>query len=170
MTLQAGELESHAVPGFDEAEGAEEKVVGRSPTQLAVARFRKDKLSMTALAICLVYVVGSIAGPDPRQARRPEDGGVPPGPAGPRSWRHPQGQPRWDQLPSHPLGVEPGTGRDVLSRIALGTTYSLTIALTACVLTIVIGAVLGIISGFSGGIVDSVVGRIIDLTLSFPAR
>jgi peptide/nickel transport system permease protein len=168
MTIPASELDSHAtaIPS-DLAEG-EKKVVGRSPTQLAVARFRKDKLSMTAFAICLVYAVCGIAAPILVKlgVLKTEEfhqdllnvalGGIPKGSLGGISW-------------SHPLGVEPGTGRDVLSRIALGTTYSLTIALTACVLTIVIGAVLGIISGFSGGIVDSVVGRIIDLTLSFPS-
>ena len=32
-----------------------------------------------------------------------------------------------------------------------------------------IGTVLGIIAGFTGGVVDGAIGRIIDLTLSFPA-
>ena len=70
----------------------------------------------------------------------------------------------WD----HPLGVEPGTGRDLLSRLMLAMTWSLGIALTATVMTVFIGVVLGIISGFSGGFVDATVGRFIDLTLSFP--
>ena len=123
---------------------------GRSPTQLAVARFRKDKLSMTAFFICVFYVVGGIAAPilvklgvlDAENFNQDlldvALGGIPKGSLGGISW-------------SHPLGVEPGIGRDLLSRIALGTTYSLAIALTACVLTIVIGAVLGIVAGFSGG-------------------
>ena len=51
----------------------------------------------------------------------------------------------------HPLGVEPGTGRDVLSRIWYGITFSLTIALSATLIAIAIGTVLGIIAGFSGG-------------------
>ena len=70
----------------------------------------------------------------------------------------------WD----HPLGVEPSTGRDLLSRLMLAMTWSLGIALTATILTVLIGVVLGIVSGFSGGFVDATVGRFIDLTLSFP--
>jgi peptide/nickel transport system permease protein len=169
MTIPASELDSHAtaIPADLQDAGAK-KVVGRSPTQLAIARFRTDKLSMTAFAICILYALGGIAAPILVKfgVLKTEEfhqdlldvalGGIPKGSLGGISW-------------SHPLGVEPGTGRDVLSRIALGTTYSLTIALTACILTILIGAVLGIVSGFSGGIVDSTVGRLIDLTLSFPS-
>ena len=68
----------------------------------------------------------------------------------------------------HPLGVEPGTGRDLLSRLMLAMTWSLGIALTGDAVHVIIGVVLGIVSGFSGGFVDATVGRFIDLTLSFP--
>jgi peptide/nickel transport system permease protein len=68
----------------------------------------------------------------------------------------------------HPLGVEPSTGRDLLSRLMLAMTFSLGIALTGALITVFIGVVLGIIAGFSGGFVDATVGRLIDLTLSFP--
>jgi len=68
----------------------------------------------------------------------------------------------------HPLGLEPGTGRDVMSRLWYGVTFSLTIALTATLIAVAIGTTMGIISGFSGGKTDAVVGRVIDLTLSFP--
>ena len=68
----------------------------------------------------------------------------------------------------HSLGVEPGTGRDLVSRLILGITLSLFIALSATIVAMVIGAVLGIVSGFSGGWADSVIGRAIDLTLVVP--
>jgi peptide/nickel transport system permease protein len=68
----------------------------------------------------------------------------------------------------HPLGVEPGVGRDVLSRVWYGITFSLAISLTATLVAICIGVALGIISGASGGWVDSIIGRAIDLTLAFP--
>lgn len=70
----------------------------------------------------------------------------------------------WD----HPFGVEPGVGRDVLSRIWFGLTFSLVIALLGALLSMVIGVILGIISGLTGGWVDNLIGRLIDLTLSFP--
>jgi peptide/nickel transport system permease protein len=69
----------------------------------------------------------------------------------------------------HWLGVEPGSGRDVLSRMVYGITWSLFIALSATFVAMSIGTVLGIIGGFSGGFTDSVIGRAIDLTLSFPS-
>ena len=47
----------------------------------------------------------------------------------------------------HPLGVEPQSGRDVLSRLMLGTTLSMTIALSAAFITVAVGTTLGIIAG-----------------------
>jgi peptide/nickel transport system permease protein len=172
VTLTASNLESHSDDNFIEPEADEGSgkvdVEGRSPLKLAMARFRKDKLSMAALSVTLLFVVMAISSPilmklgvlDPYE-NNPDlidytTGGLPTGWGGGISW-------------SHPLGVEPGIGRDVLSRLMLGATLSLTIALTAALITVVIGTVLGIIAGFSGGIVDAVVGRVIDLTLSFPS-
>ncbi|HET6167752.1 MAG TPA: ABC transporter permease [Marmoricola sp.] len=167
MTIQAGDLETHVAPAIGEAEGEEAKVAGRSPTQLAVARFRKDTGSMISLGICTFYVLAAIAAPILVKVGilNPNDlnqkvldqalGGIPKGSFGGISSHH------W-------LGVEPGTGSDVMSRLMLGMTWSLGIALSGVVITIVVGAVLGIVSGMAGGLVDATVGRIIDLTLSFP--
>lgn len=170
MTIPAGELESHVGPPIGEGEGAEgveEKVAGRSPTQLAVARFRKDRGSMVALAICILYVVAAILAPilvkfgvlDPLHYHQKlldvAAGGVPKGSFG-------------GITGDHLLGVEPGTGRDVFSRLMLGMTWSLGIALSGVMFTMFFGAVFGIVSGMAGGWVDATVGRLIDLTLSFP--
>lgn len=65
--------------------------------------------------------------------------------------------------------MEPGTGRDAMSRFWYGITFSLMIALTAAILSVVIGAVIGIIAGFSGGWMDAILSRFTDLTLSFPS-
>jgi peptide/nickel transport system permease protein len=141
-------------------------VAGRSPTQLALARFRGDTLSMISLTFSVLIILAAIAAPilvatdvlNPlkfHQNLLGEDGVAPDGRFSGMSW-------------DHPLGVEPGTGRDLLSRIMLAMTYSLGIAFTATILTVVIGVVLGIVSGFSRGIVDATIGRLIDLTLSFP--
>ena len=167
MTIQAGDLETHVAPAVGEAEGEEAKVAGRSPTQLAIARFRKDRLSMVALGICIFYVVAAVLAPflvkfgvlDTTSYHQKlldvAQGGIPKADFGGIS-------------AEHPLGVEPGTGRDVLSRLMLGMTWSLGIALSGVVFTMFIGAVLGIVSGMAGGFVDATVGRLIDLTLSFP--
>lgn len=168
MTIPAHEMESHAVPPLGTSEeGVGDKVAGRSPTQLALARFRSDKLSMISFGITAFIVLCAIAAPilvkfgvlDPytfnQKLTDPSLGGVPIGSFGGASW-------------DHPLGLDPSTGRDLLARLMLAMTWSLGIALTATIITIVIGVVLGIISGFSGGFIDGTVGRFIDLTLSFP--
>jgi peptide/nickel transport system permease protein len=170
MSLPASELGSHTVStDLSQTEDDAAKVAGRSPTQLAMARFRKDKLSMAAFIVVVLYVLLAIAAPflvhwgvlDPYSFHNSDkylninEGSIPRGSFGGASL-------------SHPLGLEPGTGRDVLSRLVLGITYSLTIAISATLITITVGAVLGIISGFVGGWVDGTIGRLIDLTLSFP--
>jgi peptide/nickel transport system permease protein len=169
MTVSASELTGHETSGGGEEPGGEPvaKIAGRSPFQLAARRFRRDRLSMIAFLIVVFYFVAALLAPilmhfgvlDPYSPHPKlldaNLGGIPFGNWGGISW-------------SHPFGVEPGTGRDVLSRVWLGLTLSLTIAITGTMLTIGLGTVMGIISGFTGGFVDSVIGRIIDLTLSFP--
>ena len=68
----------------------------------------------------------------------------------------------------HWLGVEPGTGRDMFSRILAGLTTSLTVAVLATIISVLVGTVLGLISGFAGGWMDWGVSRVMDLLLSFP--
>ena len=165
MTLTS-DLESHGDDAAVAFEDGATKVAGRSPMQLAVARFRADRLSMISFYISGFIVLCAIAAPilvaldvlDPNgfnQELLGDDGQTPAGRFGGVSW-------------DHPLGLEPGTGRDLLSRLMLAMTWSLGIALTATIITVFIGVVMGIVSGFSGGFVDATVGRFIDLTLSFP--
>jgi peptide/nickel transport system permease protein len=173
VTLTASNLESHSDDQFGGTESDEQAgrvdVQGRSPLRLAWARFRKDKLSMAALVVTAIFVLTAIASPildklgvlEPYTLHQgteyldPNTGGYPVG--------------FWGGISlHHPMGVEPQIGRDVLSRVMLGATLSMTIALSGAIITVVIGTILGIIAGFSGGIVDAIVGRIIDLTLAFP--
>ena len=172
MTLTASNLESHSDDHFVDPESDEQAgrvdVKGRSPLRLAWSRFRKDKLSMAALVVTSIFLLMAILSPilkrlgviDPYTPHQDlldyASGGYPKGFAGGISW-------------SHPFGVEPGLGRDVLSRLMYGTTLSLTIALSAALITVAIGTIAGIIAGFTGGFVDGAIGRVIDLTLSFPA-
>ncbi|KRA32669.1 MULTISPECIES: ABC transporter permease [unclassified Nocardioides] len=168
MTTTVSNLESEGLPDPtghpDEMDRG--KVEGKSPTRLAIERFRKDRLSMVSFIIVALYILGGILAPflvkfgllDPTSYHQDllNEFTLPEGPLGGISWKH-------------PLGVEPGTGRDVMSRVWLGTTLSLTIALIASLLAMAIGTVLGIIAGFTGGLTDGVIGRLIDLTLSFPS-
>lgn len=59
-------------------------------------------------------------------------------------------------------------GRDVLSRILYGASYSLTSVLFLIFLIFVVGTFLGVIAGYFGGIVDTVIMRFADMMISFP--
>ncbi len=68
----------------------------------------------------------------------------------------------------HPLGVEPLTGRDLMSRLLYGARISLFIAFVSVFLIAVIGTTVGIVAGYKGGWIDTVIGRSTDLLLAFP--
>ena len=69
--------------------------------------------------------------------------------------------------PVHILGTD-SYGRDVLSRIIMGTRVSLTIALSAVGIAMVIGSLVGVTAGYKGGIIDTITIRIIDMMMTFP--
>src|SRR5690349_7340325 len=110
VTLNVSELESHGTDGLVDAEAREQSsVAGRSPMQLAVARFRSDRLSMISLVVSAIIVLCAIAAPllvatgvlHPNAFNQDllgEDGVSPDG-----GWSGVSGD--------HWLGVEPGTGR-----------------------------------------------------------
>lgn len=164
MSAPEGILESEQLPDPMHASTSDD-VVGRSPMQLAKARFRADKKSMVALTVVVLYAVAAALAPvlvklgviDPYKSHIDliNDIALPAG-----HW--------WGISWQHPLGVEPGLGRDVLNRLWYGITFSLSISLTASLIAMVIGVTLGIIAGYTGGWVDAVIGRLIDLWLCFP--
>lgn len=145
----------------------EKKIAGRTPWQLAMARLRRDRKTMVVLGMVVLAIVLAILAPilsklgalDPftyhQELIDGNTGGLPRGGGGGLSG-------------SHPLGIEPGTGRDVLSRITLGVTFSLTVALSATIISVVIGTVLGLIAGFLGKWPDFAITRLVDMVLSFP--
>jgi len=60
-------------------------------------------------------------------------------------------------------------GRDVVSRIFLGSQMSLTIGLIGVTLSLLIGSIMGTVSGFYGGTVDNLIQRLIEVIRSFPS-
>src|SRR5690625_2716391 len=59
-------------------------------------------------------------------------------------------------------------GRDVLSRLIMGTRVSLLVAFIATAISLVGGVVLGAVAGFVGGQVDNVIMRVMDVLLALP--
>lgn len=141
-------------------------IAGRTPWQITKGRVQRDKITMVALGAAIFFVVLAVLAPaltalgiiDPDHYHNETVGGLgslPIGPFGGVSLQH------W-------MGVEPGTGRDIFSRVVSGLTVSLTVAMLAVLLSVVIGTIIGIISGTAGGRVDWFFSRITDFVLSFP--
>jgi peptide/nickel transport system permease protein len=59
-------------------------------------------------------------------------------------------------------------GRDVLSRIVVGSRQSLQVAVLAIVIAGSVGTVLGLLTGYYGGWLDLIIQRLIDMQLAFP--
>lgn len=142
-------------------------IVGKTPWQLARVRLRRDKPTMVMIVVVVLTLLMAIVAPilgavgvlQPNSGDvsllNPANGYLPKGFLGGVSW-------------SHPLGVEPQTGRDLMSRLVLGVTFSLVISISATVIAIGLGTVLGIMAGYSGKFLDFWISRLIDMVLSFP--
>jgi peptide/nickel transport system permease protein len=68
---------------------------------------------------------------------------------------------------SHPFGTDQ-YGRDILSRVMLGTRTALLAIVIADGLALIAGIILGLIAGVSSELVDGAVMRIVDVMLAFP--
>jgi ABC-type dipeptide/oligopeptide/nickel transport system permease subunit len=69
----------------------------------------------------------------------------------------------------HPLGVIPGTGRDLLAQLLYGSRISFMIAIVTTFTALTIGFFVGIVGGYFRGRVDGYLGRLTDFLLAFPA-
>lgn len=156
-----------SAPSLAEGKAATPPPLGRSPWRAAGDRLRRDPAAIAGLAIVLLFVLMALAAPlltalnghGPNEFH-PEKidkalAGAPKGSFGGIDGDF------W-------LGVEPGTGRDVFSRMVYGARVSLLISVLATGVATVTGTVLGLLAGFSGGRVDALISRVMDLVLSFP--
>jgi ABC-type dipeptide/oligopeptide/nickel transport system permease subunit len=141
---------------------AEVKAVGQSPTRMALARLRSDRLAMVCAGIFAFFVLVAIFAPllaklegqDPATLHQDllDDLGFPT--IGPTA--------------EHWFGVEPRLGRDLFARWVYGARPSLLVAASVTVITTVIGVVVGLVSGFAGGRIDRMLSWLTDLVLSLP--
>ncbi|MFI5673734.1 ABC transporter permease [Streptomyces cellulosae] len=157
-------------PGADPAGdplAAEPVVAGRSPARIAWNRIRRDKVTLVAFVVTVLFIVIALLAPvltaltgwgpitPDGRAINPDTGNFPRGSLGGISAHH-------------LLGVEPGTGYDLFARVVHGLRTSLLVGFASAVLSTVVGVVAGLAAGYSGGWVDSVLSRVMDVMLAFP--
>ncbi len=169
MGLSATEIADAPPVGATEVKA----VAGRSPTQIAFERLRKDKLAVVCaftvlmllllalLAPVITGALGLVADASNAESLDPatvlESDGYPA--IGP-----PFNGFTWE----HPLGIAPQTAVDNLAVLLFGLRTSLGVAFAATVASTLIGVTLGLVAGFSRGWLDRVLSFVIDLLLSFP--
>jgi ABC-type dipeptide/oligopeptide/nickel transport system permease subunit len=163
--MSPSDLVGHDASSTD-VSATERKIEGRSLGQIAWSRLRKDKIAMTGLAVIIILIVVALTAPlltrlvgeNPNSFNTDlldPDTALPTGGFGGITM-------------DHILGVEPGNGRDVFSRIVYGARVSLVIAIAATAVSMIIGIVMGIVSGYFGGWIDTAISRTMDLMLAFP--
>ncbi len=78
--------------------------------------------------------------------------------------------PSWQDsgLVSYPLGTD-DLGRDLMSRLMLGTSYTFGLAILAVLGALLIGLILGSLSGMSKGVKSSIFNHLLDLALTIPS-
>ena len=142
-----------------------QEIVQRTPKQIAWARFKRNKVGVYAGYTTIFFLLCSILAPLITRAFGVDNTTIYDGvldefamPIG--KW----GGVSWD----HPLGVEPGVGRDVFALLLYGSQLSFLVAVIATTASIGIGMLIGIATGYFKGRVDSIVGRFADFLLSFP--
>ncbi len=117
-----------------------------------VRAIRKNKTTMTGIVLTVLILLVALFGPwftpfDPLEQNIAQGDLAPGG--------------------EHLLGTD-NFGRDVLSRIILGTRVSLAVSLSAVGLAMVIGGLWGIVAGYKGGKIDALSIRFIDMLMTFP--
>ncbi len=122
----------------------------------AVYRFRTNTLSMIGLVMLIFIVV--IAFTAPYIAPHPEDA---------------LGKTRVTARlvapnAEFPFGTD-NVGRDIFSRLLLGTGLALQVGIVIIVLATTIGVTIGALSGYFGGWVDEILMRLTDIFLTVPA-
>jgi peptide/nickel transport system permease protein len=141
------------------------QVALRTPQEIAWARFTNNKVGVFAGSASLFFLLAAFLAPLITRvvgvnSRTRYDGSL-------SDFGMPVGRFGGVSL-AHPLGIEPGTGRDVFALLLYGARISFLVAAISTVAAISIGMLVGIATGYFKGKVDSIIGRFADFLLSFP--
>jgi peptide/nickel transport system permease protein len=115
-------------------------------------RLVRDRAALAGLSVIAILVVVAIIAPT-----------MTPYPPNDQSFRIKLEAPGTDHL----LGTDE-FGRDVFSRILIGTRVALFVGIVPVVIAVIIGVSLGLVAGYFGGGIDQVLMRVIDVLLAFP--
>jgi oligopeptide transport system permease protein len=132
----------------------------RTPMQLALARFRRNKLAVfsifaVAFIIAMALTANIFAPFAPNyQSAVVQDSA--PGTVDPATNR------------VNILGSD-NLGRDILTRLMYGSRVSLAVGFVANFVVLAVGVPLGLMAGFFGGLVDNLIMRFTDIMYAFPS-
>lgn len=158
-----------SAPEAPDEGAAAKRIAGRSPTQIALERLRKDKVALFTGGVLLFLIVIAIFAPVITRlwhiSTQPDITGLA---INPLTALPAYGPPLNGFILSHPLGIDPTTGADNLATLLYGLRTDLAIAIIATIGTTVIGTVLGLVSGFSRGALDRIINFFTDTFLTFP--
>jgi len=142
------------------------EIKSRSPRQIAWSRFRRNKVGLVAATFSILIITLSALAPivtrilnlNPNTLHldRLDSSTIPIGAWGGASL-------------SHPLGLIPGTGRDLLAQLLYGSRISFLVAFVVTFAGIALGLLVGVTSGYFGGKIDYWLMRAADFLLAFPA-
>ncbi|WP_375452761.1 ABC transporter permease [uncultured Devosia sp.] len=127
---------------------------GRSLTQDAIRRLRRNKAAVVSIVVVLLIVIVAIVGPY-----------LLPWSYDKIDWSAIRKPPNFEK--GHFAGTDQN-GRDMLARIMQGTQMSLIVAATATSVSVVIGVIYGAVAGYFGGRVDAVMMRFVDIMYALP--
>lgn len=116
-------------------------------------RFRQNQLAVLGLGVLTIFVFVAAFAPyivpyDPASTNIPNR-------LAPPSFDHPMGTDRY--------------GRDIFSRVVLGTRIAFQVAVATPAVAITVGVPIGLVSGYFGGRIDDGLMRLMDAIFAFPS-
>jgi peptide/nickel transport system permease protein len=155
-------------PESEELEVVRQDVAGRSPTQIAIDRLRKDKIAMVCLAVVVFFVLIAIFAPLLTKLFGVELGAGDPS-KDLNMYNYPAiGPPDNAFTWKAPLGLAPNSGDDNLAEWFYGARTSIFVASVSTVVATLLGIVIGLLAGFSRGWLDKIITFVVDVFLSLP--